>query len=82
MTKSQSVATFFRKKLKLQRDDTIAIVMPNVPEYPIVIFAASFAGLKATTVNPDFNIGKLLNAPGKFTTIYYFRRNYKAVGAI
>lgn len=58
--KSRAVADFFRNKLKLQTGDTVAVVMPNVPEYPIVMLGASQAGLRVTTVNPLFNPGKIM----------------------
>lgn len=52
------MAKFFRRRLKLLKGDTVAVVMPNVPEYPIIMLAASQAGLKITTVNPLFSAGK------------------------
>lgn len=58
LTKSAAIAKFFRHILKLQKGDTVAIVMPNVPEYPIIMLAASQGSLQITTVNPFFNAGK------------------------
>lgn len=57
--------------------------MPNVPEYPIVMLAASQAGLKVTTVNPLFNPGKVqFFIFAYLSLINNFRGNIKTVGAI
>lgn len=56
--------------------------MPNVPEYPIVLLAASAAGLRATTVNPSFGTGKSLNNLRALVLTRYFRGNCKTVGAV
>lgn len=58
LIKSAAIAKYFRNVLKLHKGHTVAIVMPNVPEYPIVMLAASQASLQLTTVNPFFNAGK------------------------
>lgn len=57
-TKSLTLAKFLRNNLKLIPGDTIAIVLPNVPEYAIIIFGSAQAGLKITTVNPIYTPGK------------------------
>lgn len=59
MTKSKAVAKYFRKTLGLRNGDTIAIIMPNTPEYPTVILGASQVGLRVTTVNPNYNVEEM-----------------------
>ncbi|XP_018377246.1 PREDICTED: 4-coumarate--CoA ligase 1 [Trachymyrmex cornetzi] len=45
------LATSLRKS-KLLPGDTIAIVLPNIPEFAIIILAANEAGLRTTLINP------------------------------
>jgi acyl-coenzyme A synthetase/AMP-(fatty) acid ligase len=40
--------------------DTLAVVLPNIPEFPLVMFGAIEAGLTVTTVNPAFTPGTLV----------------------
>ncbi|XP_014615752.1 PREDICTED: 4-coumarate--CoA ligase 1-like [Polistes canadensis] len=40
------------RKAKLLQYDTAAIILPNIPEYVIIILAAIEAGLRITTMNP------------------------------
>ncbi|CAH1173699.1 unnamed protein product [Phaedon cochleariae] len=51
-TKSKNFGSSLRKKLKLQKNDVIAMLLPNVPEFPIVALGAIRAGLICTTINP------------------------------
>ena len=48
----------------------VAIVMPNLPEYPIVFMGASEAGFVVTTINPTYTAheirGQLVNSETKF----------------
>ncbi|KAF2878839.1 hypothetical protein ILUMI_27328 [Ignelater luminosus] len=39
---------------KLKQNDTVAVILPNVPEYPIITIGAIQAGLKITPINPIF----------------------------
>jgi acyl-coenzyme A synthetase/AMP-(fatty) acid ligase len=39
--------------------DTLAVVLPNIPEFPLVMLGAIEAGLTVTTVNPAFTPGTL-----------------------
>jgi long-chain acyl-CoA synthetase len=50
--KSDSLAAFFQNEFKLQKGDRIAIQMPNLLQYPIVMFAALKAGLIIVNTNP------------------------------
>ncbi|KAK2580331.1 hypothetical protein KPH14_001229 [Odynerus spinipes] len=42
------------RKANLSPRDTVAVVLPNIPEYAIIVLAASEAGLRATLVNPMY----------------------------
>lgn len=44
----------------MEQKDTLAIIMPNLPEYVIAILGALTAGLKITLINPAFTPGKLI----------------------
>lgn len=43
--------------MRLQAGDVIAAVLPNLPEYAILILGAAEAGLQLTTVNPTYTAG-------------------------
>lgn len=45
-------ATFLQQELKLEPGDRFAIMMPNLLQYPIAMFAALKAGLVIVNVNP------------------------------
>jgi long-chain acyl-CoA synthetase len=49
--KSQSLAAYFQS-LGLQKGDRVAILMPNVPQYPVAVAAILRAGLVVVNVNP------------------------------
>lgn len=53
----KNFAGALRKKLKLEKGDVIAVLLPNIPEYPIVILGAVRAGIICTTVNPIYTPG-------------------------
>lgn len=50
--KAESFAAFLQGELKLKKGDRIAIQMPNVLQYPIVLFGAIKAGLVIVNTNP------------------------------
>ncbi|GBP88151.1 Probable 4-coumarate--CoA ligase 3 [Eumeta japonica] len=52
---SMSLAASLRTKLKLQDNDIVAIILPNVPEYPCALLGVMQAGCIATTANPAYN---------------------------
>ncbi|XP_012227367.2 uncharacterized protein [Linepithema humile] len=74
------LATGLRKS-DLLPGDTIAIVLPNIPEFVIILLAAHEAGLRTTLINPTYTeheIAKLLDTadaqavftfPSKFTDV-------------
>lgn len=45
------------RKQKFQRGQTLSIVLPNIPEYPIILLGAVEAGLTVSTLNPNFKPG-------------------------
>ena len=49
--KSQALAAYFQS-LGLEKSDRVAIMMPNVPQYPVAVAAILRAGLVVVNVNP------------------------------
>ena len=49
---SGRIASFFQNDLKLKKGDRIAIQLPNVLQFPIVLFGAFRAGLIVVNTNP------------------------------
>ncbi len=49
---STQFASFLQNKLGLKKGDRIALMMPNILQYPIALFGAHKAGLVAVNVNP------------------------------
>ncbi|XP_058446117.1 uncharacterized protein LOC131427168 [Malaya genurostris] len=49
-----ALAIRMQKNCKLGYGDTLAICLPNVPEFPAITFAAIEAGLIVTTINPIY----------------------------
>lgn len=52
-------ANFARHELKLKKNDRIAIMMPNLLQYPIILFGALKAGLVVVNVNPLYTADEL-----------------------
>ncbi|XP_018333976.1 4-coumarate--CoA ligase-like [Agrilus planipennis] len=50
--KSRKLSGFLQSKLKLKKDDTIALVLPNIADFGVIVLGAVDAGLKVTTINP------------------------------
>ena len=53
------VAGFLRDEAKLDQGDRVAIMMPNLLQYPIVLFGALRAGLTVVNVNPLYTAREL-----------------------
>src|SRR5690606_30720007 len=49
---SRNFAAWLQQSAKLQRGDRIAIMLPNVFQYPIALFGALRAGLTVVNTNP------------------------------
>ena len=45
------------QKAGYKKNDVIAVVLPNTPEFPLIFFGAIEAGMVVTTVNPVFTPG-------------------------
>lgn len=43
--------------LKMKPGDTVGLVLPNIPEFVVVIFGAMEAGLRVTCANPLYTPG-------------------------
>ncbi|KAK5649624.1 hypothetical protein RI129_000653 [Pyrocoelia pectoralis] len=56
--KSNSLA-FFLHKLGTNKDDTVAIILPNMPEYAITLLGTITAGLRVTAINPLIPPGEI-----------------------
>ncbi len=51
---SNTIAAYFQQKLKLNKGDRIAIMLPNILQFPLVFFSALKAGLVVVPVNPMY----------------------------
>ena len=58
-TLSRQFAGYLTGELKLQRGDRIAIMLPNVLQYPIALFGALRAGLVVVNTNPMYTAREL-----------------------
>ncbi|MDH3714350.1 MAG: AMP-binding protein [Gammaproteobacteria bacterium] len=54
-----SVAGYLRDELKLEKGDRVAIMMPNLLQYPIALFGVLRAGLAVVNVNPLYTAREL-----------------------
>jgi long-chain acyl-CoA synthetase len=69
---STSFAAYLQQDLKLKKGDRIAIMLPNVLQYPIVMFGAFKAGLIVVNVNPLYTAEELthqINDSGSVTLV-------------
>jgi long-chain acyl-CoA synthetase len=56
---SLQFAAYLQRDLGLQRGDRVAIMMPNMLQYPVVLFGILRAGLVAVNVNPLYKAHEL-----------------------
>ena len=69
---AQQFASFLQNTLKLQRGERVAVMLPNVLQYPIAIFGILQAGLVVVNTNPLYTPRELehqLNDSGATTII-------------
>jgi len=69
---SRAFAAYLQQELKLKKGDRVAIMLPNVLQYPIVMFGILRAGLIVVNVNPLYTPSELkfqLNDSGTETII-------------
>ena len=57
--KSKAVATYLQQNLKLRQGERVAIMMPNLLQYPIVLLGILRAGLIVVNVNPLYTATEL-----------------------
>lgn len=58
--KTLAFAAFLQQKLELKKGDRFAIMMPNILQYPVVLFGALRAGLTIVNLNPLYTAAELI----------------------
>jgi long-chain acyl-CoA synthetase len=58
-SRARDFASWLQQSAKLQRGDRIAIMLPNVLQYPIALFGALRAGLTVVNTNPLYTAREL-----------------------
>jgi len=56
---SKKFASYLQNDLKLKKGDRVALMMPNILQYPIALFGIIRAGLTAVNVNPLYTAREL-----------------------
>ena len=56
---SRDFAAFLQKSLNLYRGDRVAVMLPNLLQYPIALFGILRAGLVVVNVNPQYTVPEL-----------------------
>lgn len=56
---STQFAAFLLKKLELKKNDRVAIMMPNLLQYPVAVYGVLRAGLTVVNVNPLYTAREL-----------------------
>ncbi|HBA32654.1 MAG TPA: long-chain-fatty-acid--CoA ligase, partial [Gammaproteobacteria bacterium] len=56
---TRQLASYFQNELKLKKGDRIAIMSPNLLQYPVALFAALRSGLTVVNVNPLYTAPEL-----------------------
>ena len=57
--KSKAFASFLQNELNMKKGDRLAIMMPNLLQYPIALFGAMRAGIIIVNVNPLYTAREL-----------------------
>ena len=71
---SRKFASYLQHKLGLKKGDRVALMMPNVIQYPVALFGVLRAGLVAVNVNPLYTERELehqLNDAGVKTIVIF-----------
>jgi long-chain acyl-CoA synthetase len=58
-SQTRDIAAYFQNTLKLKKGDRLAIMLPNILQYPVIMFAAFRAGLVVVNVNPLYKADEL-----------------------
>lgn len=53
--RSRAFAAYLQNELKLQKGDRVALMMPNLLQYPVALFGILRAGCIAVNVNPSLH---------------------------
>lgn len=56
---SRKFASYLQNNLKLQKGDRVAIMMPNILQYPVALFGILRAGMVVVNVNPLYTAREL-----------------------
>jgi len=56
---SRKFASYLQRELKLEQGDRVALMMPNILQYPIALFGILRAGLVAVNINPLYTAREL-----------------------
>jgi long-chain acyl-CoA synthetase len=56
---SQAIATFLQQTLMLKQGDCVAIMMPNLLQYPVVLLGVLRAGMAVVNINPLYTSKEL-----------------------
>ena len=56
---SRDFAAYLQKALGLHRGDPVAIMLPNLLQYPVALFGIWRAGLVVVNVNPQYTVPEL-----------------------
>ena len=59
-TQSRNFAAWLQNKTDLKPGDRIAVQMPNVTQYPVVVFGAMRAGLIVVNTNPLYTTREMV----------------------
>jgi long-chain acyl-CoA synthetase len=60
--KSRYFASYLQKTLKLQKGDRVAIMMPNLLQYPVALYGILRAGLVVVNINPLYTAVELTHS--------------------
>lgn len=69
---SRDFAAYLQQKLKLKKGERLAIMLPNLLQYPVALFGAFQAGLVVVNINPLYTADELayqLNDSGAQTLV-------------
>src|SRR5512134_790061 len=56
---SRDFAAYLQSSLRLQRGDRVAVMMPNILQYPVAVFGILRAGMTVVSVNPLYTAREL-----------------------
>jgi long-chain acyl-CoA synthetase len=61
LEKSRIFAAYLQQECGFQKGDRIAIMMPNLLQYPVALFGTLIAGLTVVNVNPLYTVPELVH---------------------